>query len=292
MALFTSSNLNTGTVSTVPINWDMNVQEALYAEAVLLSRVLNKSEKVKKGDRVRIHTEAALTAKAVTAATGAFTRDADVPSYITLTVDQWYTVSTEMTDQAEAQSFWDPTNKFTTRAGKAKAVKLDTDLAALHSSIVTNVVGDPDGINAFDINDAASAMLKLDDLNVPATDRSFIIPPVGFYKGILTNVNLAAAYATGLPKSVYSTGFMQPLLGSPMYKSTLMATVAAGGGTVRKGLLLHKDALAIAIQINNEYELARTTPAGTLTSIAVMQFLYGVTVNRENFAVVLNIKSA
>ena len=289
MAVYANSTLTDITIDRV---WDRSLLESRYAKSGLMPKVLNKSDKVRKsGEIVSIDIEGALSTGTVTAATGAFTPAAPVPTQVNITVDTWQYVAIEITDQAKIQSFWDPTSTFPKNAGKALAVAYDTALAALYSSITPNVVGSPDNPAAFGDGDARSALLQLADLNVPLEDLNFFLPPVGFYSGILSQVELTAAYSTGEGKSTLITGQMKPLLGVPITILTTLATVAAQAGNCRKGLLLHKEAMAIAMQAEHDYALVDRKPAGFLSHAGVTQSLYGVKVVRANHGVVLNIRA-
>ena len=290
MAVYSNSELTGITIDRV---WDRVLLENRYAKAALMPKVLNKSDKVRKsGEIVSIDIEGALSTGTVTGSTGAFTPAAPVPTQVNLTVDTWQYVAIEITDQAKVQSFWDPNGSFPKNAGKALAVAYDTALAALHSSITTNVIGDVDNPEAFGDGAARSGLLKLADLNVPLEDLNFFLPPVGFYSGLMAQVEFTAAHFTGSEKSTLISGQMKPLLGVPITVLTTLATVAGAAGNVRKGLLLHKESLAIAMQMEHDYKLVDRAPAGFLSHAGVTQSLYGVKAVRQNHAAVFNIRAS
>ena len=290
MAVYANSDLTNITIDRV---WDRVLLENRYGKAGLMPKVLNKSDKVRKsGEIVSIEIEGALSTGTVTAGTGAFTPSAPVPTMVNITVNTWQYVAIEITDQAKVQSFWDPNSTFPKNAGKALAVAYDTALAAQHTSITTNVQGDPEAPVAFSDVSARGALLKLADLNIPLEDLNFFLPPVGFYSGLLAQVEFTAAYSTGDAKSTLITGQMKPLLGVPITILTTLATYTGAGGAVKKGLLLHKECMGIAMQMEHDYALVDRKPAGLLSHAGVTQSLYGVQVVRETHGVVLNIRAS
>lgn len=284
MASFSNTELN----ATIDEKWDMEIEEARYANAVIMPRIANKSGVVKKsGDRINVTVKPKYTVGDV-GSNGAFVPQTITPTSVAVVVDQHKQVAIETEDKAEAQSFWDPESDFPKDAGAAMAVKYDTDIAALHGDFTSNVVGEEGTPEIFGTSKVRAALLKLADRNVPLRELSFLLPPIAFYSGVFTEAQLTAADAAGLPKNVLTTNYRFPLLGVPAYETTCLTTV----GTAIKGLLLHKSAMAIAMQKNNEIKRAERTSALVLSYVVVIQSLYGIKTIREDHGVVINIRNS
>lgn len=287
MAVYANTDLAS---ITIPIEWDHEVLQARYATGVIWPKVLNRSEVVKgQGSQITIPIKGRLTAGTVTAGTGAFVPQAVAPTTANIVLNTWVQVAVEITDQAKAQSFWDPTSDFPKDAGAAMSVRYDQDLAALYSTLTgLTAVGNEATPEAFDDGAARAAILRLANANVPKNNLSFFLPPVAWYAGWLAKVELTAAYATGESKSAMTTGLRTPILGVPGYESNLLTTV----GTAIKGLLLHKEAFGVGMQLNNETKMADRTSALLLSKVAVMSSLYGVLTVRNDHGVVINVRNS
>lgn len=277
---------NTELSATIDEVWDLEVMQARYAAAVIVPRVLNKSDLVKKsGDTIHIPIKKRKVVGTVTSG-GVFTPDAQTLTQVDVTVDTWKYVADETLDQTEAQSYWSPESDFPKDAGAAMGENDDSAIAALHGNLVSNIVGDSVSPAPFDDTLMLAAMLKLADRNIPRNALSFILPPIAFYLGLFKLDRFTDADKAGLPKNVLTTNFRFPLLGVPAYESTLLAK----SGSAYKGFLLHKDTLAIAKQINNKTKRAERTAGLVLSTVIVMQSLYGVKTVREDHGVVINIR--
>ena len=282
MASYSNTELN----ATIPEIWDMELEDARYATAVIMPRISSKSDKVSKsGDIVHVTIDARLTAGNV-GSNGAFTPQVTTPTSVAITVDQHKQVAIELEDKTDAQTFWDPFSRFPKSSGAALAEQYDTDIGALHGDITTNVIGSSSPVT-FDKTAFLGAMLKLANTNIPKTSLSFILPPIAFYSGLLLDTQFTSASDSGQPKNVLTTGYQFNLLGVPFYLSTLLTT----SGTSIKSFLLHKSALAIAMQINNKYKYADRTAALVLSKVGVVESLYGVKTIRESHAVLINVSN-
>lgn len=281
MPSFSNTELN----AVVQELWDQEVDDARYATAVLVNRVLNKTAIAKKkGDIVHLTVDGTLTAGDV-GANGAFIPQVYTPTSVALTVDQHVQVAIELEDRTESQVFWNPMGRFPREAGKAMGVDHDDAIAALHGNLTSNIVGTEGSPGAFTAGLMRASMLKLDDRNVPASDRSYILPPVAYYDGILAETQLTDADKAGLPKSLLTTGLKTQLIGVPYFSSTRLVKV----GTAYKGFLLHKSTFAIAFQRENEFKRADRTAALVLSEVQVVQALYGVITFRENHGVLIHV---
>ena len=283
MADFSLTQLN----ATIQELWDQKVEEARYAEGVIVNRVSNKSEIAKKkGDRIHVSIDQKYTTPAV-GSDGTFTPQTYTLTTSTILLDQWRAVPIQILDQAASQSFWTPDSTFPTNAGKAFANQYDADLAGLWSSVAAgNTLGSTADPQPFSKGSAQEALFRMADTNIPLTNLSFILHPVSYYGGLLNEAQLTKANEAGQGKNVLTTGFIFPLLGVPVYTSTNI--VETGSPVVKKNLLLHKSAMAIAWSKSNVVERARATANLTLADLYVMQSVYGFLVVRSDHFVVIN----
>src|SRR3990167_7453548 len=220
MSVFSTTELD----ATIDEKWDMEVDDARYAEGQMLPLVLNRSVVVaKSGDKVNMTYKSKLTSVNVTAGTGAFTSQNYTPTTVQLTMDQWKAVPIETVGNAEAFSFWKPESDFPKDAAKTLNEDYDNSLFDLDASLdAGNVVNDVDSPTTFTDIEANAAILKLENLNIPQTSMFWALPPVAFRKGICTKPQFTDANTTGLPKSVLLTGYKMKIMGIPAYYSTLI----------------------------------------------------------------------
>lgn len=286
MASFSNTELN----ASIDEKWDMDIEDARYANAVIMNRVNNKSAIVQKsGDIIHISIKQKYSVGNV-GANGAFVPQVWTLGSTPITVDQHKQVAIEIEEKAAAQSFWEPDSDFPKDAGKALAVQYDVDLANQYTNIATNIIGDPANPAQFDSSMARTAMLKLADTNIPTDDLSFIVPPIAYFKGLMAEMQLTAANYMGVSKNVLTTGYKFDLFGVPVFYSTALAKT--NGGTTWRALLLHKQALAIAMQKNNEIRRAERTAGLVFSYVVAIYSLYGLATIREDHSVLMNIAAS
>lgn len=278
---------NTALNATVKELWDEKIEDARYAKGVILNRVANKSGIAnKKGDVIHVTIDQRYTVGTV-AADGSFTPQNYTPTTSDVSLNQWEQIAIRVLDRAQAQSFWTPDSKFPSAAGAAFAARYDAQIAALHSSVAAgNSVGSTSSPANFDKTLAQEAMLRLANQNIPLEELSWCLHPVAYYNGLLNEQQLTSADSAGVSKNVLTTGYVFPLLGSPVYLST--SIVETGTPAVKKNLLIHKSAIAIAWQKNVDIERTRTTSNLVLADLFVAQSLYGQNVIRSDHFVVIN----
>lgn len=284
MASFSTTELN----ATIDEKWDRSIEDARYANGVFLNRISNKSALVKEsGDTINVTIKQKYTVGDM-GSNGVFVPQTWNANSVALTIDQNQQIAIEVEDIAKAQSFWDPDSSFPKDAGKAFAQSYDTVIAGQYADFTLTAVGDPNDPGEFDKALFQTAMLRLADANIPDTDLSFFLPPRAYYSGLLNETQLTAANEVGLPKNVLTTGFKVQILGVPFYLSTTIATV----GSARKGLLLHKSALAIAFQRNNTIKRADRTAALYDSYVTMIKSLYGIKMIRADHGVVINVAAS
>lgn len=278
---------NTALNSTVRELWDTQIEDARYAKGVILNRVSNKSGIAsKKGDIIHVTINQRYTVGTV-GSDGSFTPQNYTLATVDVTLNQWEQIAIRILDRAQAQSFWSPDSKFPSDAGAAFAARYDAQIAALHSSVAAgNSVGSAASPSSFDKTLAQEAMLRLASTNIPLEELSWCLHPSAYYAGLLNETQLTSASDMGVSKNVLTTGYVFPLLGAPVYLST--SIVETGTPAVKKNLLLHKSAIAIAWQKNVDIDRASTVGAGVAGQMVLAQALYGQSVIRSDHFVVIN----
>lgn len=281
---------NTTNAAVIDEVWDLTVLQARYEGAVIMPRVLNKSDLVKRsGDIIHIPIKKRKVVGTV-AADGGFTSDAQTLSQVDVVVNTWKYVSDETLDQTEAQSYWSPESDFPEDAGKALAEDYDTAIASLYADLTSNVVNTEADPKPVADDTILEAFLKLRKRQIPLKGLSFILPPEGWYRGLFKLERFTDADKSGQGKNTLISGARFQLFGVPGYESTLLQTPT--GTSAIKGFLLHKETFAIAMQMNNKFKRADATAAGRLSSIVVMESLYGVKTVREEHSCLINIQAA
>ncbi len=281
---------NTALNAVVKELWDEKIEDARYAEGVIMNAVSNKSEIAKKkGDIIHVTIDQKYTVGNV-GSDGTFTPQNYTPTTSDVTLNIHEQVAIRILDRAQSQAFWTPESKFPTNVGKAMANSYDAKLAANHASVAAgNIVGNPSTPNEMDLTLARESVLVLANSNIPMDDTSemtWVFHPTSYFNGILSELQLTAADQSGASQSVMRTGATFPLLGFPVKLSTNI--VRTGTPLVCKNLLLHKSSMAIAWQRDSEIDRARGVSAGILADILVAQSLYGHNVIRSDHFVVIN----
>lgn len=278
---------NTALNATVRELWDEKIEDARYAKGVLINRVANKSGIAnKKGDVIHVTIDQKYTVGTV-GSDGSFTPQNYTPTTSDVTLNVWEQISIRILDRAEAQSFWTPDSKFPSAAGAAFAARYDAQIAALHTSVASgNSVGSVSSPTPFDKTLAQEAMLRLASTNIPLEELSWVIHPTAYFNGLMNEAQLTSAADAGVSKNVLTTGYVFPLFGSPVYQCTNIAET--GSPAVKKNLLIHKSAIAIAWQKNVQIERVRATANLVLADLVVAQSLYGQSVIRSDHFVVIN----
>lgn len=286
-----TNHSTTELTNTIPEIWDMNVLKYRYYYGKVTSKVLNKSDLVKeKGDKINITLDTVLTGGDV-GTSGAFTLLARTPGTVQIAVDKWKYAGVEVTDQAKIQSFWTPESSLPHDAGKLFAQYQDTDLLALYSSLTGGTVNDETAPKAFGTESAKEALLIFSNTDIPMEDIFFVIPPSAVFRGLLAERAFTDVSWSGKEgKSPLMSGdYLLPIVGTPLVMSNLVATAAGGGVQSRKAMLLHKEALGVAMQMNNKYRKYDAASAGRLAEGAIAETMYGVKVVRADHGVVINV---
>lgn len=285
--------------------WDTEVLQARYATAVIMNRILNKSSLVSDSGQVIHIPIKPRFAGGTVSPDGSFTAEAQTIVDVQVNVDTWKYVAIEIPDKTSKQAIVTLETEMPSQFGEKLSEFSEIDLANLFllftgaTGVAGQGIGSPGSPSSFLVDSALAAVALMRKRQIPLEDMSWILPPEAFYKGWLTQERVTNANTTGLPKNVISTNFRQPILNIPAYESTLLngATTIDDNGNLLNpasgtnqvgsiaGALIHKEALAIALQINNKYERFRVTPSGRLATGVIVNTLYGVKVTRATHGI-------
>jgi len=293
--------------------WDLEVNQALYGEAVSMPRILNKSSMVSgSGEIIHIQTKPRVSGGDV-GADGGFTSEQTTFTEVQVNVNTWKYVSQEYTDKQSKQSIVSLEKEIPSQFGDRLAEFYDGDINDLILSAtgfdgvtVGAGIGSPGSPVSFLEPNALAAVLALRRRSIKLQNLSWLLSPECYYLGWLTKERMTNANTTGLPQSVLTTNFRQSILNIPSYESGLLngtsvmnddtgLSLNPASGINTAGVtacgLVHRDFAAIAMQFNNKYEKARGTAAGRLATILLAHTLFGLVVNRARFAVPLYISN-
>lgn len=272
---------NTEADALIPEVWVKEALLARYAKSVLYGRVLHKDDAVRQmGDIIHIPTMPTVSTNAVTSV-GGVTNQALTPTDSTITVNEWREVTIDVVDRANIQSHSDLMSLFTPAFGSAVGVYQDDTMFDDHASF-TGVGNATSGV-VFNDDLILAAMQALQDNDVPDEDLSWYIPPVAI-KQLLKNDKFVLALNRGDGKGLQVVGpkALGELYGIPLYRSSRVVT----SGEMRKGLLLHKEAIGAATQKNFRIEtLARVRKSTPISG----DILFGEAVLRASHGRTLNI---
>ena len=256
----------TSAANFIPELWSDEVIASYKSNLVVANVVTTINHKGKKGDTIHIPTPTRGSASAKSANTAVTTQD-DVHSVTNLSIDKHYEYSVLIEDITEVQALQSLRRFYTEDAGYALAKQVDTDLFALAEGLQGGTVGGSgasayenaviggdgttaftgDSPNATDILDVGlrKMILTLDNDDVPMDNRALIVPPIAANDMLAINRFTEQAYiGTG---DAIKTGKIGQIYGIDVYVSSNCPTTA---GSDRVGMLIHKDALALAEQMS------------------------------------------
>jgi N4-gp56 family major capsid protein len=246
----------------------------------MANRVLRKDNDVKAmGDIIHIPEVALFTANPVGAG-GSINPQAPTETEATLTVDQWFESSVEITDRLKTQAMHDLFRIYSERIGKSLGVQVETsilELAQVAANFTTEATG---GANVTDPR-IVEAIRTIDAARAPLEKRSGIFT-TGQKAQLLLIDKFVRADAIPFVKgdSPIVKGVFGDIYGVEILISTLIAQDVNnrdGDGAVDEflNLIWQEEAMVLALQKQVDLEtLARTQ----LSTPMVGQSLYGLTV--------------
>ena len=306
MALGTNHVTKTTADKFIPEIWSDEVVAAYKQNLVAANMFSKMTFKGKKGDTLHIPkpTRGAASAKA---ASTQVTLIAATETEIQVLINKHFEYSRLIEDIVETQALASLRKFYTDDAGYALAKQVDTDLIQLGravgsgtdystSSTTTNAFIGSNGTtvynstssNAAALTDAAirRSIQRLDDADVPMTDRCMIVPPStrNTLMGLARFTEQAFVGEQGSANTIRN-GMIGDLYGVMSYVSTNADTAAGNSGTDRICLLAHKDAFVLAEQMGVRSQIQyKQEYLGTLFT---SDMLYGVAELRDSSAVAL-----
>ena len=306
MALGTNHVTKTTADKFIPEIWSDEIIAAYKQNLVAANMFSKMSFKGKKGDTLHIP-KPTRGAASVKAASTQVTLIAATETEIQVLINKHYEYSRLIEDIVETQALASLRKFYTDDAGYALAKQVDTDLIRLGravgsgtdystSSTTTNAFIGSNGTTVYNSTSSNAAALadgairrsiqRLDDADVPMTDRCLIVPPTtrNTLMGLARFTEQAFVGDVGSSNTIRN-GMIGDLYGVKAYVSTNADTAAGNSGTDRICLLAHKDAFVLAEQMGVRAQTQyKQEYLGTLFT---SDMLYGVAELRDSSAVAL-----
>ena len=310
MALGTNHVTKTTADKFIPEIWSDEIIAAYKANLVAANMFSKMSFKGKKGDTLHIPKPTRGSAS-VKAASTQVTLIAATETEQQVLIDKHYEYSRLIEDIVETQALASLRKFYTDDAGYALAKQVDTDMVQLGRGVNGATVGTNDyataaastnafigstGATVYNSSSSNAAALadagirrsiqRLDDADVPMTDRCLIVPPTtrNTLMGLARFTEQAFVGDVGSSNTIRN-GMIGDLYGVMSYVSTNADTAAGNSGTDRICLLAHKDAFVLAEQMGVRSQTQyKQEYLGTLFT---SDMLYGVAELRDDAAVAL-----
>jgi N4-gp56 family major capsid protein len=274
MALGTNNTTKAVANNFIPELWSDEVIGAYKSNLVTANLVTKLSHKGKKGDTIYIPVPARGEASEKAANTQVVL-SAATNTAVTVSINRHFEYSKLIEDIAEVQALASMRKFYTDDAGFALAKKVDGDLTKLFEvfskTSTAGIVGGTGAAmyekavigsngatlyngassNAADIaDDGIRAMiLQLDDADVPMDNRVMVIPPIVASDMLAINRYTEQQFIGN--GDAIKTGKIGQIYGVDVYvSSNCPLTVGAATATDRVGVLMHKDAFALAEQVS------------------------------------------
>jgi len=306
MALGTNHVTKTTADKFIPEIWSDEIIAAYKANLVAANLFSKMSFKGKKGDTLHIPKPTRGSASAKAASTQV-TLIAATESEVQVLINKHYEYSRLIEDIVETQALSSLRRFYTDDAGYALATQVDTDLIQLGRAVGTGTaystaaastnafigstgatVYNSTSSNAAALGDAGirRSIQRLDDADVPMSDRFLIVPPTtrNTLMGLarFTEQSFTGEAAGG---NTIRNGQIGDVYGVKVYVSTNADTAAGNSATDRICLLAHKDAFVLAEQMGVRSQTQyKQEYLGTLFT---SDMLYGVAELRDSSAVAL-----
>ena len=306
MALGTNHVTTTTADKFIPEIWSDEVVAAYKSNLVAANVFSKMAFKGKKGDTLHIPKPTRGSASAKAASTQV-TLIAATETEIQVSINKHFEYSRLIEDIVEAQALASLRKFYTDDAGYALAKQVDTDLIQLGRAVgsgtaystaasTTNAFIGSNGTTVYNSSSSNAAALadagirrsiqRLDDADVPMTDRCLIVPPStrNTLMGIARFTEQAFVGEEANANTIRN-GMIGDLYGVKAYVSTNADSGAGSSGADRICLLAHKDAFVLAEQMGVRSQTQyKQEYLGTLFT---SDMLYGVAELRDSSAVAL-----
>lgn len=305
MALGNATAVTTTTVATfIPELWSDEIAAKYKANLVLAGLIINMDHTGKKGDVVHVPAPTRSSAAAYSSQGAVITPQVATENEFTITIDQWWYNSKQISDIVEKQALASQRRFYTDDLSYSLSVAVDD---YLHDTIApslrktTNardgfVIGsdgstawDPANDTVYTTNNGNSAdltdegirkvMQTLDDIDCPGTDRFWVVPPIVKRK-LLGIPRFTEQAFVGSGDSIRS-GFVGNLYGTPVYVSSNCSSFygdAGSGQLHRSCLYAHKDSMILVEQMKPRVQVQYKLEY--LSDVLVADVLFGGAVVR------------
>tara|TARA_Y100000310_G_C20520124_1_gene733226 strand:- start:191 stop:1048 length:858 start_codon:yes stop_codon:yes gene_type:complete len=261
------------TAKFVPEKFSKDVLMHTMSNLVVASRVNTVyRDDLRDGYKVSIPVMTEATDTEVTPGTVPTARDT-ASSPVSITVDQWREASVEISDMANIEDTVGYLDFAAKSCAYRVAKRVDTTLGALFSALSGGSIYGSDGQTLDD--DAILAMMQgLDESDVPEDDRSMILDPsskvdlLKIDKFVRNDYVRESAIPTGKFGNIYNMGVF----------ITNNLTAATTGNY---GVMMHRDALGLAIQRNPRSQIIRIPQE--FRTLAMVDVIFGVAELRDTF---------
>jgi len=312
---------STAAATFVPEIWSDEVIAAYQKSLKMAPLVKTLNFQGSKGDVIHVPKPTRGSANAKAEAT-AVTMQANLESELTVTINRHYEYSRLIEDIVEVQAQASLRQFYTEDAGYALAKQVDDDLFRAGTGFGTSTldmtvaisgtatgtafenansffVDASNGLTAYTDDTVVAAdvftdagfralIKRMDDNDVPMSDRSFIIPP-SLRSAIMGTERYVSADFTS-PQTVQS-GLIGQVYGIDVYVSSNCPVIedaasnSAGTADVRGAYLIHKDALVLAEQVGVRSQTQYKQEY--LATLYTADTLYGVQAHRPEAGFIL-----
>lgn len=298
---FTATDL----ASVISETWTTIVNEKTFNDTVLANHITDLSMFAQEGSDI-FHVPDFYT-NALTVNTQS-TQGAEINTNSPATVDTTLTINTHKyvawiigdKDLRQIASIYQVNEVYAREAVKLLTEALEADIAALWSSLTSNLVGDT--ATVLSDSEIRQGLYSMENGKYRLSECAFFFHPYVYWNQLHAVAKYYQQYSVGPSTQAgpVSTGNFQSegyvlnykgvLFGVPVFTTT---NIVSGLQTYRN-LLLHKSAFGFAVQTRggNRVRVQMEYQLRNLGMMAVVDLQYGVAVLREPAAVLLNASSA
>lgn len=288
MATWPTTKVPSGidTAGFIPELWSKKVLEAVHSRLVVVPVVNHTWEpELVQGDTMNVGILNTVTATAVTIGSEGSALDPMTGSMVPIVVNQYYEAPVAIEYPGRRQSQVKIEAEAQRESGYAIAKAIDSSLCALFSALSG---GSKLGTDGSAINDDVliAAVEQLDESDVPEDDRVWIFDPSA--RADLMKIDKFVRADYGYGDVIPVGGFRKDVYGAPVLITNNLTAVSDGTGNY--GVYMHRDALAIIAQENNQID--RVEQPLKHQVVINTTALWGVKEMRDTFGVAIYTRKA
>ena len=273
------------TAGFIPELWSKKVLEAVHSRLVVVPVVNHTWEpELVQGDTMNVGILNTVTATAVTIGSEGSALDPMTGSMVPIVVNQYYEAPVAIEYPGRRQSQVKIEAEAQRESGYAIAKAIDSSLCALFSALSSGSILGTDG-SAITDDVLIEAVEQLDEADVPEDDRVWIFDPSA--RADLMKIDKFVRADYGYGDVIPVGGFRKDVYGAPVLITNNLTAV---GGTGNYGVYMHRDALAIIAQENNQID--RVEQPLKHQVVINTTALWGVKEMRDTFGVAIYTRKA